>query len=283
MTIELRSGVASDRLRTIARKLLHHHDALRLRFDQQARAGGRFVSSRTMPDPLQIIDLSHVPRVERDARIATVVSELHHSLDLTRGPLVRFALVDPAESSGPACLYIVIHHLVVDSVSWRILLDDLISSYEQLESGREIALPAKTTSFKEWAEHVAVYAGSERARAELAYWVSQPWHSAVRLPRDHDGDAASNTVDVADIVSVSFSEAETEALLMELPRTHGVDVQAALVAALLRALWGLTWRRAHCPGPRSLWSRRGRDRRRRSDPHGGLVHNAVSCPAINRV
>ena len=81
------------------------------------------------------------------------------SLNLSEGPLLRVALFDlGAHTSGR--LLIVIHHLVVDAVSWRMLLEDLDAVYQQLSQARDVHLPSKTTSFKYWAERLTEYAQS---------------------------------------------------------------------------------------------------------------------------
>jgi hypothetical protein len=61
------------------------------------------------------------------------------------------------------------HHLVVDGVSWRILLEDIDRLWRQIKSGRSISLPLKTHSLKEWASELERYAKS-RAILEKPYW-----------------------------------------------------------------------------------------------------------------
>ena len=120
--------------------------------------------------------------------------------------------------TGQRRLLVVIHHLVVDSVSWRILLSDLQMAYQQLSAGQMIRLPPKTTSFKHWAERLTAYAPSAELRQELTYWLAVPCAQVGRLPVDYPGDA--NTVAWARTVSVSLSTAETHALLQEVPKAY---------------------------------------------------------------
>ena len=67
-------------------------------------------------------------------------------------------------------MLLIIHHLVVDGVSWRILLEDFKTAYQQWKEGEELRLPPKTASFREWAELEAEYAGSRELERELDYW-----------------------------------------------------------------------------------------------------------------
>src|SRR5687768_6102733 len=80
-------------------------------------------------------------------------------------------------------LLIIAHHLVMDGVSWRILLEDFQTAYEQLRDGKPVHLPLKTTAFKHWAERLAEYAQSEKAQSELDYWSNQ-LEGFTPLPRD---------------------------------------------------------------------------------------------------
>lgn len=79
-------------------------------------------------------------------------------------------------------MLITIHHLAVDGVSWRILLSDLETIYQQLTRQRPIQLAAKTTAFVDWAEKLNDYAQSEQIKSELDYWLNQPWGGQPHYP-----------------------------------------------------------------------------------------------------
>src|SRR6185503_18508751 len=83
-------------------------------------------------------------------------------------------------------LLLVAHHLVVDGVSWRILLEDLALSYAASIAGEAASLPPKTTSFQEWAQRLRAYARSSEVTAELSTWLSLPFAEARKIPRDHE-------------------------------------------------------------------------------------------------
>ena len=63
-----------------------------------------------------------------------------------------------------------IHHLIVDSVSWRIIVEDLNQLYAALVNETSCCLALKTTSFQEWSEFIENYSDSEELRIELPYW-----------------------------------------------------------------------------------------------------------------
>ena len=116
-------------------------------------------------------DLSGLSVDEQEAAIERDASAVQASLDLERGPLFRMAYWDLGDDRGGRLL-LAAHHLVIDGISWRILLEDLQTVYQQLEEGHEVHLPAKTTSFREWAHRLAVYAQSESVKSEADYWRS---------------------------------------------------------------------------------------------------------------
>src|SRR6185503_9131618 len=100
---------------------------------------------------------------------------------------------------------IVIHHLAVDGVSWRILLDDLVSLYESEKAGKQGRLGAKTTSFKEWAERLEEYAYSQGVKEEIGYWEEQGKRERKKLRVDEEGEEKSNEVKDARMVNREMS------------------------------------------------------------------------------
>ena len=88
----------------------------------------------------------------------------------------------------------IIHHLVVDSVSWRILLEDMQMAYQQLSAGQMMQLPPKTTSFKHWAERLVAYAQLAEMRQDITYWLAAPRAPVGRLPVDYLGGANTMAV-----------------------------------------------------------------------------------------
>jgi non-ribosomal peptide synthase protein (TIGR01720 family) len=131
-----------------------------------------------------------------------------------------------------ASLLIVIHHLAVDVVSWRILLEDFETLLRQLSRGDAPLLPPKTTSFKTWAERITDHARSGARRAELSHWLVDRLRMA-RLPVDRAG--GDNTAASARTVSVSLNAKETSALLQEVPAAYRTQVNEVLLTALVRA------------------------------------------------
>src|SRR6185503_7947592 len=104
-----------------------------------------------------------------------------------------------------ARLLLLAHHLLIDGVSWRILLSDLHSLYQQLASSQPAQLPPKTTSYQQWAEQLRAYAQTERCLAELPYWRTLA-SQAQPLPRDWNLAPGANTSATERVVRESFSQ-----------------------------------------------------------------------------
>ncbi len=129
-------------------------------------------------------------------------------------------------AGGERRLLLAVHHLVVDGVSWRLLLEDLDRGLGGLP------LPAKTTAYRDWARRLADHAGSPAAHAELAHWqaLAKP---ARPLPRDLAG--GPDTEGAVATVEAALSVEETRALLQEVPRAYRTRIDDVLLTAVARA------------------------------------------------
>lgn len=122
-------------LQKAVRHLLEHHDGLRLRFDYRDSGWRQCIANPDQILPFSCMDLAALPKAEQGPAFDRIAAQIQASLNLAEGPLVRIVLFDfGAERSGR--LLIIVHHLAMDGVSWRILLDDLQSAYRQLSQGK---------------------------------------------------------------------------------------------------------------------------------------------------
>jgi len=218
--------------------LLAHHDALRLRFSP---GGARQVNAGPgEATPFTRIDLSALLAEARSPAVAAGADQVHEALDLERGPIARMAVFDLG-ADAPRRVQIVIHHLAVDGVSWRILLEDLTTACRALTTGEEPVLPAKTLSFKEWAHRLAQHVLSGAVESEADDWLSPARSRVAPLPVDHAG--GENMFGSVRGVTVQLSPEETQALLQEVPRAYRTQINDALLTALARSLAEWTGRR----------------------------------------
>ncbi|MBW4575238.1 MAG: amino acid adenylation domain-containing protein [Aphanothece sp. CMT-3BRIN-NPC111] len=230
--LEVRQKLDTVLLEQVVRHLLVHHDALRLRFVPAASSWQQFNAEPNAVVPFTRLDLSTLSPDEQIAAMETAATEIQASLNLEKGSIIRVALFDLGKDK-PSRLLIAIHHLAVDGVSWRILLEDFEIAYQQLSRGESIQLPAKTTSFKQWAERLTKYAQSAELQQELDYWLAESRKLVSRLPLDYSEGA--NTVATSRTVSVKLSIEETQALLQEVPKTYRTQINDVLLTALVQA------------------------------------------------
>ncbi len=229
--LEVPANLQPELLEQALQKLLHHHDALRLRFVQQEGQWQQYNSDASDEVSLGIADLSYLLPAEQLKAIATRADEAQRTLNLVDGPLMRVVLFNLGNSPGR--LLIVIHHLAVDGISWRILLEDLSEAYKQLEIGKSIQLPAKTTSFKDWAIRLQDYARSQELHSQLNYWLDSMRFPIAPLPLDYAAVAQDNTVASSQIVSVYLSVEQTHALLQDVPGAYNTQINDVLLTALV--------------------------------------------------
>ncbi len=234
LLLELRQPLEPVRLREAVARVVEHHDALRLRFRPSGEGWEQeMVGFEPQELPLTRLDLSALGEAAQSVAIEEACDRLQASLDISTGPLLRVAQLELGETGGSR-LFIVIHHLAVDGVSWRVLVEDLLSAYGQLAGGGEVRLPAKTTSFLEWAQRLAAYAETEQVRAQAEYWQSQTRDGGVRLPVDEEG--GQNTVASGRAVTAKLSAWETRALLQEVPPVYRTQINDVLMTALVEVL-----------------------------------------------
>jgi len=155
------------------------------------------------------------------------------SLDLEAGRLVRAV---EYRGRDKRWLLLAIHHLVIDGVSWRILLEDLERGYEQCAAGREIDWGRKTTSLRQWSERLAEYAAGEELGRQVEYWSGPALRGARHLPVDWEGGAERNLTAAQESVEGELEAEETRALLQEVPSVYNTQINDVLLTALERAL-----------------------------------------------
>ncbi|KRC86384.1 hypothetical protein ASE30_05445, partial [Achromobacter sp. Root83] len=219
-------------LRRALAAIVAQHDALRLRmaFDAQGRA-------RQFYGPAADIGAMLWHRQADAAALGTLCEEAQRSLDLTQGPLMRALAVELAD--GGWRLLLVVHHLAVDGVSWRILLEDLQAAYEQAKAGREPVLPAKTASYKDWTR--ALHEQGQPSQAEREYWLGLTAVDAGTLPCAHPDGA--RTVGDAAVETISLDAVQTAALLKTAPAAYRTRINDVLLTALTRAVSSWTGQR----------------------------------------
>ncbi|NUT45984.1 MAG: AMP-binding protein, partial [Saccharothrix sp.] len=206
--VELDPDVDVAALRAAVQALPVWHDVLRARFEQ---VDG--VWRQDVPDEVgEVFAIGDEPVERCVAALRT---------PLVTGPLFRAVL-----TAGGTRLVLLAHHLVVDGVSWRVLLEDLTTGYDQAVAGRAIDLGPKTTSFREWARRLAAHAETGGFAEHLPYWDE----AVTPDPVAEEPESPERTV------TVRLSAADTNALLRGASAAYRAGAEDVLVAAVGRVL-----------------------------------------------
>ncbi|MEU2565153.1 amino acid adenylation domain-containing protein, partial [Streptomyces longispororuber] len=240
MAVDLPTGMDEAALVATLSAVVDRHDMLRSRL-VTGETPGLEVSG---PGTVAVAPLVH--RVATDGtwgedwneRAAAELDAATDRLDAAAGVMAQFVWFDAgAERAGR--LLLVLHHLVVDGVSWSILLPDLASAWRDVRDGRTPELAPVGTSARRWAHALTAEAASAERGAELALW-----RSAVAGPDPVLGsrplDPAVDTVATVAHVRKDLPVAATEALLTTLPAAYRGGVNDGLLTALALAV--ATWR-----------------------------------------
>ncbi|MHA6616154.1 non-ribosomal peptide synthase/polyketide synthase [Pseudonocardia sp. DLS-67] len=218
MVVRTPAGMSRAELETVLGAILERHDLLR------ARVEGEGPWHLEVPEPgatdvaalLEVTERTGRPSPEEMAAATRAAAA---ALDARRGRMVRAHWFP--DGSGAGCLLLVVHHLVVDGVSWRILTADLAQAWSAVRAGREPRLDEVATSFRTWARRMRSAADRGRFRGEAGYW-----HDIAGTP---DPDLGSRpldpTVDVA---------ATTDTVTLRLP----ADVTGPLLSTAPAAIFG---------------------------------------------
>lgn len=230
--LEVPNNLQPDLLKQTISKLLYHHDALRLRFVQKGEQWQQNHSEDCNNFAFEKVDLSRLSCDEQLTKIAEISEVQQRVLNLEEGPLMAVVFFALGERGK---MLIVIHHLAVDGISWRIILEDFVTIYQQLETQKPLQLPPKTSSFKTWAEELQNYAKTPEFYAQFKYWLNRDFPSISPLPLDRQGEAQSNIVAHAKTVSFTLTEEQTRLLLQEVPQAYNTQINDILLTALVQA------------------------------------------------
>lgn len=213
--------------------LLEQHDALRTSFT--CEDGNWCAEMVGLPEklPFKVIDLADVKEDICAGIIKKIGQEVQEDMRLDDPPLLKAVLFHGGENSR-CRLLLVAHHLVIDVVSWRIILEDLYSLIEAVKLGKQLILPEKTSSWLQWANRITEEAFSERTRMEAEFWQTQMMKPEKSLPQDRYN--IINTVARSRKYNAVLDEEVTQQLLHEMPAVFATQINDVLLTAVAAAI-----------------------------------------------
>ncbi len=240
--VQVPAGLDGQALVSAVQAVLDGHDALRARLSRNGQEQFLDIAPRGAVSAdacVSRVDAAQLDDAARRALIAEETSAARQRLDATRGELTQFVWFDQG-ASAPGLLLVLIHHLAVDGVSWRILVPDLAEAYREAQSGRVPDLPPVGTSMRGWALALAEAAVQPKWAGQTAFWRDMLGGPAMPLggrPLDAERDVRDN----AGHLSLRLPVAVTEAVLTRVPQVFHAEVNDVLLAAFTLA-WA-RWRR----------------------------------------
>lgn len=226
--LKLKRSIDVTDLTDVLTQLVLHHDALRINYDPQAH--GLFYNERYIREPcsVTVYDLAGDPAALQSEQMRRICEETKASLDLEHDLLVKACIFDLGEDQR--YLFLTLHHVIVDGVSWRILCNDLHLLLTQRLGGQPFQLPPKSHSYQLWAEQLAA-AAHGIAERELPYWQAQIKQQD-RVPA---GRLAATALADCATASIAIDDETTSQLLTQANAAFGTEPQDLLLVAFAQA------------------------------------------------
>ena len=225
VSLSSRNGFDEQIILDVFNKIVEHHDALRITFDvQEGCVSQHNLSYIPGMVSLHIFDFRQSENYEQ--LMADETKRLHGEVDLSKGPLFKLGLFKTTKEDY---LVIIIHHLIIDGISLRIILEDFYLGYQQAANKQQIIFQKKTHSFKYWVERVHEYAQSEELLSETEFWsgVERDGAASIYCNCCRNGIARDG-----DSVSITLNKDDTNKLLIEVNKAYNTEITEILLAAL---------------------------------------------------
>ena len=208
--------IDEDILKEAMRVVVNHHDLLRA----TVKDGKLFVRP---------VDDEGIFSIENcdSSDYANETLRLNNEIDLFDGPLIKLGIFRQDDVDN---LYVVIHHLIVDGVSWRIIIEDLNLAYAQLLNNKKILLPDKTSSYQDYSKAINEYKDSEELLKQENYW-----KNTLQSMLDGKHTAVNSDVRKMETLSLRFSKEKSSLLLTNAPKYYDSSINAIFLSAVSKS------------------------------------------------
>lgn len=229
--LKCKEGIDVLKLEQSLAKIIEHHDGLRLNYD--STRGELFFNNNHLKDKFKVetFDISSLTIMEQALELIKIGVSLKAGFDIENTLLIKGALINAGENGQYVML--TAHHIVVDGVSWRIILEDLYNLYTALKNEDAVYLPPKTASISDWYDSLASYSTSIDIMEHAEYW-NEVLANEFELPTEckaNDCNYGNKSV-----IHCELSKDNTNKLLKESRNAYNTDVQDLLLIALAKTL-----------------------------------------------
>ncbi len=233
LLLQLDKSIEVEKLKALVTAIVEQHDCLRMSY---ARQEERWVQNynESSNEGLRIEDLTSLQSAELVDKITACCNTYQQSLNIEKGILYRFVWIETPEGEQNNRLFMTIHHLAVDGVSWRIILDDLQRALEQLNQNQAIDLGPKGSSYRQWHQALSDFAISPWVTGQTEYW-SNTIAGYKPLPVDKISATISAKKNLC-VYKTSLPANLTKHLVVEANRAYNTEINDLLLSALAKTI-----------------------------------------------
>jgi bacitracin synthase 3 len=228
--LHAKDGFDKKIIQKVFEKIVEHHDALRMIFNTD-ETGAVVQTNRGLNDD-KLFDMEFIDygdKTDFEIQMKKDVDRINASIDMAKGPLVKLGFFSTANGDF---LMIGIHHVVIDGISWRVIMEDLETGYSLANKGEEIRFQDKTDSYQYWAQKLKQYADSEKALEEFDYWKKVEQSQIEKLPKDKDIGNEARAFKNRGSILMELENQHTERLLKEVNWVYKTEINDILLSAL---------------------------------------------------
>ncbi|WP_061320936.1 non-ribosomal peptide synthetase [Clostridium botulinum] len=232
--LEYKGKLDINKVIIVVSKLIEHHDALRINYNKRSNKLYYNGKKYNEINAFKYFDLSEYSYEEQCKNIKKLINETNSSINIENSSLFNVVMMD-LEDNRQALLFAA-HHLIIDGVSWRVILDDFITILKQLDEGSKIRVPLKTHSYKEWSEALQTYRRNDFSE-EVGYWKSI-LDKEISYNVDYNNE--KDIVETSNILSKEIDEETFSSLIQKVDEIYNMDLNEALIIGLVLTLNKLT-------------------------------------------
>lgn len=229
--LEFEDKIDKEILEQVFNKIIEHHDGLRINYNPSN--GCMFFNNEHLSQSIIIEEFE----INEERDLVSIGEKLKSSFDITKSLLLKVGIIK--EIGKADRLLITAHHLVIDGISWRILLEDLYNLYQAFRKNELVKLPLKTGSLIEWRNTLLEYSKSAEMKAQISYWndinVEKIYLSEKKFGDNNCKHAKYH---------FSLDKETTGFLLKNTHKLFNTDIQVILLTALLNTI--KSWYNSSC-------------------------------------
>jgi len=227
--LSIKSGIEKEQLNQIFQKLIEHHDTLRVNYDSKNKE--LYYNNIHLNNYFEVAfyDFSEYQGDEQANMVEQVCTNMKSGFCIEKDILLKACVF--CLGKDDMRLFIAAHHLIVDGVSWRILIEDISNMMEQVYEGKKLMLPPKTCSYSQWCEEINAFAWNQVLDNQKDYW-NNILQKEVAFPGVDDTYSKSTTENSVTIRTY-LSPQKTADLLYRANPAYHTKVNELLIISLV--------------------------------------------------